>query len=119
MAKARQGMQAGYRGKSMHRMIDPVEAEWLGTVNTALVEEDVPATITTTLYDLIAAIRTAVAPDDDPLVVATVVHILRSRRVTFLGDPEELARWAQEPSRGSLSSPLAPLPPAVYLSHNI
>ena len=84
----------------MHSMIDPVEAEVLGTVDTALVEEDVPATITTTLYDLIAAVRAAVAPDDDPLVVATVVHLLRSRRVTFLGDPEALARWVQAPSRG-------------------
>lgn len=81
-------------------MIDPVEAELVGPVETALVEEAVPATITTTLYDLIAAIRATVAPDDDPLVVATVVHILRSRRVTLLGDPAELARWAQELSRG-------------------
>ncbi len=82
----------------MHSMSDPVEAELRGPVETALVEADVPATITTTLYDLIAAIRTAVVPDDDPLVIATVVHILRSRQITFLGDPEELARWAQEPS---------------------
>lgn len=82
----------------MYSMIEPVEAEVLGPVDTALVEADVPATITTTLYDLIAAIRAAVTPDNDPLVVATVVHILRSWRVTLLGDPGELARWAQEPS---------------------
>jgi hypothetical protein len=81
----------------MHSMIEPVEVELRSTVETAWVEEDVPAAITTTLYDLIAAIHTAVAPDDAPLVVATVVHILRSWRITFLGDPEELARWVQEP----------------------
>ena len=75
----------------MHSMIEPVEVELRGTVETAWVEEDVPAAITTTLYDLIAAIHTAVEPD------ATVVHILRSWRITFLGDPEELARWVQEP----------------------
>jgi hypothetical protein len=84
----------------MYSMSDPVEAELRGPVETALVEADVPATITTTLYDLIAAIHTAVALDDDPLVVAIVVHILRSRRVTLLGDPEHLTRWAQEPSQG-------------------
>jgi len=81
----------------MQSMLEPVAAAWRGTVETAWVEAAVPAAITTTLYDLIAAIRTAVAPDDDPLVVTTVVHILRSRRITFLSDPEELARWVQEP----------------------
>jgi hypothetical protein len=37
-----------------------------------------------TLSDLITAIQNVVGPDDDALVVATVVHLLRSRQ---LGSP--------------------------------
>jgi hypothetical protein len=40
-------------------------------------------TVTTTLYDLIAAIQTTVEPQDDNLVVATVWHLLRSGQVTW------------------------------------
>jgi hypothetical protein len=47
---------------------------------------ETPATITTTLYDLIAAVREAVGPDDDALVVATVRHVLCSGRVTWRGE---------------------------------
>ena len=38
----------------------------------------------TTLYELIAALQEVVGPDDDALVVATVMHLLRSRRLTWL-----------------------------------
>jgi hypothetical protein len=41
-----------------------------------------PGTITTTLYDLIEATASMVP---DTLVVATVVHFLRSRQIRFLG----------------------------------
>jgi hypothetical protein len=41
-----------------------------------------PGTITTTLYDLIEATASVVP---DALVVATVVHFLRSRQIRFLG----------------------------------
>jgi len=44
-----------------------------------------PRRTTTTLYDLMAALQAVVGPDDDALVVATVVHLLRSERLTFLG----------------------------------
>jgi hypothetical protein len=44
--------------------------------------------IKTTLYDLLAAIHDTVSPEDDRLAVAVAVHMLRSGRVTFLGDPE-------------------------------
>jgi hypothetical protein len=41
-------------------------------------------TITTNLYELVEAVRSQVGPEDDALVVATVMYILRARRATFL-----------------------------------
>jgi hypothetical protein len=38
------------------------------------------ATIQTTLYDLIDAISAEVRPDEEALVTATAVHLLRSRK---------------------------------------
>ena len=63
----------------MHTVVDPSEAESVATVM------ETPATITTTLYDLIAAVQAAVGPDDT-LVVATVWHVLCSGLVTWRGD---------------------------------
>jgi hypothetical protein len=40
-----------------------------------------PATITTTLYDLIAALQEVVHPGEEALVVATVVALLRAGRI--------------------------------------
>jgi hypothetical protein len=48
-------------------------------------EEARPLRLTTTLYDLLAALQDVVGPDDDPLVVATMVHLLRSGRLTVRG----------------------------------
>jgi len=42
--------------------------------------------ITTTLYDLIAAFHTVVAPHEDALVVAIVAHWLRAGRITLSGE---------------------------------
>jgi hypothetical protein len=56
------------------------------TVATARITYPKRTAITTTLYDLIEAINTEVAPDEDELVTATVVHMLNSGRVKFLGD---------------------------------
>lgn len=53
--------------------------------DAAVMGKDQPVTITTTLYDLVAAIRASVAPDEEGLVVATVVHLLRSGRSRLLG----------------------------------
>jgi hypothetical protein len=41
-----------------------------------------PWRVTTTLYALIAAIQDVVDPEDDALVVVTVVNLLQSRRVS-------------------------------------
>jgi hypothetical protein len=45
-------------------------------------ESDVPATMITTLYDLMAAIQDAVAPGEEALVVPTMWHMLCTGRVT-------------------------------------
>jgi hypothetical protein len=42
--------------------------------------------ITTNLYELIEAVQNQVGPENDELVVATVMYILRVRRATFLHD---------------------------------
>jgi hypothetical protein len=47
---------------------------------------EAPARLTTTLYDVIAALQSVVEPDEDGLVVAVVGHWLRSRRITRVGD---------------------------------
>jgi hypothetical protein len=44
--------------------------------------------IHTTLYDLIGAIHAAVGAGEDALVIACVVYLLETQRLTFLGAPE-------------------------------
>jgi hypothetical protein len=41
--------------------------------------------IRTTLYDLIAAINAEVGADEEHLVVALMVQLVRARRLTYLG----------------------------------
>ena len=41
-------------------------------------------TITTNLYELIEAVQNQVGPENDELVVATVMYLLRAGRATFL-----------------------------------
>ena len=53
-------------------------------------EDAIPATITTTLYDLIAALQDVVQPGEDALVVATMVHLLCTGRITLLSGIEVL-----------------------------
>ena len=45
-------------------------------------------TIRTTLYDLIVAINAEADPEDENLAVATVVHLLCTGQVRFLGELE-------------------------------
>ena len=51
-------------------------------------QEREPAMIRTTLYDLIDAIRTELSADEDELVVATVLHLIKSGRLRFLRQQE-------------------------------
>jgi hypothetical protein len=53
------------------------------SVETGTIVGDTPATLTTTLYDLIAAVQDVVGADNTTLVVATVQHMLRSGRATW------------------------------------
>jgi hypothetical protein len=47
-----------------------------------------PPRLTTTLYDLLAALHEVVGPEEDALVVATVQHLLQSGRLTWCGDAQ-------------------------------
>lgn len=47
---------------------------------------------TTSLYELIEALQHEFGPENDDLVVATIVHLLRSKRVRFLHDLGESHR---------------------------
>ena len=50
-----------------------------------------PASITTTLYDLVAALNAEVDPEDDALVTAAVVHLINANRTRFVGSRKRLA----------------------------
>ena len=43
------------------------------------------AKIQTTLYDLMATLNAELSPDEDNVVIATVVHLLNTHRVTCTG----------------------------------
>ena len=43
------------------------------------------AKIQTTLYDLVATLNAELSPDEDNVVIATVVHLLNTHRVTCTG----------------------------------
>jgi hypothetical protein len=45
--------------------------------------------ITTTLFDLIAALNEDVSPGEEDLVTAAVVHLCTSGRLRFLGTPTD------------------------------
>jgi hypothetical protein len=45
-------------------------------------------TVTTNLYELIEAVQNEVGPENDELVVATVMYLLRAGRATFLSNME-------------------------------
>ena len=50
-----------------------------------------PESITTTLYDLVAALNAEVEPEDDALVTAAVVHLINTNRTRFVGSRKRLA----------------------------
>jgi len=53
------------------------------TIATSGGEDAAPATITTALYELLAALQDVVHPGEEALVVATVVSMLRAGRLTW------------------------------------
>ena len=52
----------------------------------AISTDEAPTRVTTTLYDVIAALQTVVEPEDDALVVAIVTAWCRSGRLRVLED---------------------------------
>ena len=52
----------------------------------ALSTDEAPTRVTTTLYDVMAALQTVVEPEDDALVVAIVTAWCRSGRLRVLKD---------------------------------
>jgi hypothetical protein len=62
-----------------------------------------PTALTTTLYDLIAALQDAAGPDGDTLVVATVMHLMRSGQLTWRRDRPERHHFGQNRSGGHRS----------------
>src|SRR5262249_50810069 len=69
------------RGGCMSTSMAPCEGGGEEIVVTSGGAAAVPATITTTLYDLIAALQEVVRPGEETLVVATVVSLLRAGRI--------------------------------------
>ena len=65
----------------MRTVIGPREEGSVATVATSGGEDTAPATITTTLYDLIAALQEVVEPGEDALVVPIVMSMLRAGRI--------------------------------------
>src|SRR5215470_1358591 len=57
---------------------------------TAPATSSTPARITTTLYDLVAAIDAEVGPDEGHLVTAAVIHLINSSRARFVGSRKTL-----------------------------
>lgn len=68
-------------------------------INPYEIKADVPTYLTTTLYDLIAAFHSVVAPHEDALVVAIVACWLRAGRITLLGAGASRACGATRPWR--------------------
>jgi hypothetical protein len=68
------------KGRKMQMM---TESPTLPALPRAQAKPASPATLTTTLYDLIAALQEAAGPDADDLVVATVLHLIDSGRLTW------------------------------------
>ena len=57
----------------------------------ALSTDEAPTRVTTTLYDVMAALQTVVEPEDDALVVAIVTAWCRSGRLRVLEDATNAA----------------------------
>ena len=66
----------------MSAVMEPGEVTKVGT---GMQGEAIPSLLTTTLYDVIAAIQDRLSQDNSALVVATVADRLRCERLTWLG----------------------------------
>jgi hypothetical protein len=62
----------------------------VASISTPVQPHPEVSSIHTTLYDLIEAISAEVAPGEDDLVTATLVHLINSGRLKFADDWREL-----------------------------
>jgi hypothetical protein len=69
------GKMSIYKGFSVENLIQNV-------ADTVMSQA---AKIQTTLYDLVATLNVELSPDADNIVIATVVHLLNTHRVTCTG----------------------------------
>ena len=76
----------------MHAILDPASQD-----------DTSSGTITTTLYDLMDAMQDDITPSEEDLVVASVVHLLRSGRITFLGSDGPFVGGTSKSDRRSYS----------------
>ena len=77
----------------------------VATGTTSRLRAVTPSCLTTTLYDLITALQEVVGPDDDALVVATVVHLLRSGWLTWRRQGLRSSRWPRMTTQHTSLSP--------------
>jgi hypothetical protein len=82
----------------MHTVI--ADSEDTSVETGTIAAADTSATLTTTLYDLIAAVQDVVGPQNEALVVATVQHLLRSGRATWGRAVVASGRRRPHPRRG-------------------
>lgn len=67
----------------MQAMVHPYEIEEIGTSSTRPVSDGTPNVITTTLYDLVAAVQATLGPEEEEQVVPMVTRMLQMGRATF------------------------------------
>jgi hypothetical protein len=78
-------------------MAPMMERITVATGATAMLRTETPSRLTTTLYDLLTALQDVVGANNDALVVASVVHLLRSGRLTWDGNTRvRLCSWRRE-----------------------
>jgi hypothetical protein len=70
----------------MQAVMDIVMEPGSDGIEVQVVSATTPTSTTTTLYDLLAGLQEAAPADDDDLVVAAMVHLLRSGRIAFLNE---------------------------------
>ena len=56
--------------------------------------------VSTTLYDLIAAVNAAIAPGEEDLTIPIVAHLLQAGRARFLHDGDVDMRWDDQALAG-------------------
>jgi hypothetical protein len=100
-------------GKGVIRMTSVIKIP----TQTPHLREEAPkrrATLQTTLYDLIEAMQEVVAPDEDRLVIRTIVHLFDTGRITFPAAETGTSRAGSSEEIGVYNPPHGRLSPARH-----